>query len=146
MPQTISQGATGSAVSEAQYLLSRMIQEPAAVDGIFGQQTINAVKRYQQIFDVAVNGVVDQETWRSLLTVFSIPPTLAPGSHGPLVRRLQRAIDELISGPPFHFLTENGTFGPETESLVKQFSDGARSRSSSGRCRRAADVGEHPLI
>jgi peptidoglycan hydrolase-like protein with peptidoglycan-binding domain len=27
----------------------------------------------------------------------------------------------LIAGPPFHFLGEDGTFGPRTETLVKEF-------------------------
>lgn len=121
MPPTINAGDTGRAVSEAQYLLSRMIMEPAAIDGVFGPATTTAVEHYQQEFGLPVNGVVDQPTWDSLLAVLPIPPELKLGSEGGVVRRLQRAFNELIGGPPFHFLAEDGILGPSTEALVREF-------------------------
>ena len=121
MPPTLNPGDVGPAVSEAQYLLARYIQEPTAIDGVFGPTTEAAVQDYQQKFGLTVTGVVDPPTWTSLLTVLPIPAALELGSHGPAVRRLQRAFNELTYGPPFHFLREDGYFGHRTEDVVKQF-------------------------
>jgi peptidoglycan hydrolase-like protein with peptidoglycan-binding domain len=121
MPPTLHPGDTGLAVSEAQYLLTRYIQEPAAVDGVFGPATEAAVQDYQQKFGLSVTGLVDPPTWTSLMTVLPIPPRLKLGSHGPVVLRLQRALNELVAGPPFQFLVEDGHFGQRTEQLIKEF-------------------------
>ena len=121
MPAEISEGDTGRTVSEAQYLLGRSIQEPPVIDGVFDATTKTAVEHYQQMFGLPVTGVVGNETWSSLLSVIPIPPKLKVGSEGPVVRRVQRALNELTPGPPFHFLVEDGMFGPKTEAVVKEF-------------------------
>src|SRR4051794_7847125 len=87
MPPQISEGATGAAVRETQYLLNRIIAVPLPIDGTFGPTTKTAVEQYQQMFGLTVTGVVGPETWQSMLAVVPIPPTLAPGSHGGVVRR-----------------------------------------------------------
>jgi peptidoglycan hydrolase-like protein with peptidoglycan-binding domain len=79
MHPEISEGSTGRAVSEAQYLLGRMIQEPPAIDGIFGTTTKTAVQHYQQMFDLTVNGIVDHEMWSSLLSVIPISANVGVG-------------------------------------------------------------------
>ena len=37
------------------------------VDGIFGERTVDAVKRFQQDRGLRASGVVDQETWQELV-------------------------------------------------------------------------------
>jgi peptidoglycan hydrolase-like protein with peptidoglycan-binding domain len=124
MPAEIREGETGRTVMEAQYLLGRMIQEPPVIDGDFDLTTKTAVEHYQQMFGLPVTGVVGNETWSSLLSVIPIPPKLKVGSEGPVVRRVQRALNELTPGPPFDFLVEDGMFGPKTEAVVKELQTG----------------------
>ena len=66
MPPTLNPGDTGLAASEAQYLLARYIQEPTAIDGVFGPTTEAAVQDYQQKFGLTVTGVVNHPTWVGL--------------------------------------------------------------------------------
>ena len=37
------------------------------LDGVFGAQTLNAVKSYQRVVGLSVDGIVGCNTWRSLL-------------------------------------------------------------------------------
>ena len=40
--------------------------EHGGLDGVFGVQTYNAVRRYQQSRGLAVDGIIGCNTWRSL--------------------------------------------------------------------------------
>lgn len=43
----------------------------SAVDGIFGAATENAVKAFQNTFNLTADGIVGQMTWRQLQSVYS---------------------------------------------------------------------------
>ena len=59
----VSYGATGERVRLVQELIG------ADVDGIFGDETLAAVKAYQAKRGLAVDGIVGIETWKALLGV-----------------------------------------------------------------------------
>jgi peptidoglycan hydrolase-like protein with peptidoglycan-binding domain len=65
----IQKGSTGAAVKEAQCLLNFWGNYGLAVDGIFGNATDSAVRRFQGTFcNLTVDGKVGTNTWRALRT------------------------------------------------------------------------------
>ena len=68
-------GSRGRAVKELQYylyLLSAYYSEipQIAYDGIYGQATANAVRAYQRLFGLTVDGVAGRATWESVYARF----------------------------------------------------------------------------
>ena len=88
--KTESQGTemTGQPVRSLQYMLDQLaIHDPRlirlAVDGVFGERTLEAVMIFQREYHEPVNGVVDLDTWdairRAYIKVellYGIPPAL----------------------------------------------------------------------
>lgn len=96
--RTISWGASGNDVAEAQRILSDWGYYDRAVDGVFGPYTSAAVTYFQSMNGLQVDGVVGPDTWAALgITVYTPAAapadSIAPG-HGvniDLVARLIRA-------------------------------------------------------
>jgi peptidoglycan hydrolase-like protein with peptidoglycan-binding domain len=68
-------GASGDNVRTIQNQLNRIAQvysaiPKIAVDGVYGQQTANAVRAFQRIFDLPVTGIVDQPTWYRISNIY----------------------------------------------------------------------------
>lgn len=119
---TISEGATGSAVSWAQYLLVRRTLSYSDIDGVFGPRTKAAVEQFQRDSHLAVDGVVGPNTWAALGGNGAEPPLLQQGSHGTVVERLQVALNEgrgefAPAGNPV--LVLDGVYGPRTAAAVR---------------------------
>ena len=60
-------GSRGIYVQLLQSVLNRLGYGAGDVDGIFGQRTENAVKRFQRTVGITVDGVVGKNTWASLM-------------------------------------------------------------------------------
>ena len=121
-PPTISEGATGPVVRWAQYLLVRRTLSYTQIDGIFGPVTKAAVEQFQRDRHLAVDGIVGPATWAALGGDGAQPPTLAQGSHGPVVGKLQTALNEgrgefaPASDP---VLAVDGIYGTQTAAPVR---------------------------
>ncbi len=83
----IWRGSRGPAVADLQRLLNDWIRQargavrPLDVDGIFGARTDAAVRAYQYVMGLAVDGVVGPKTWAALLGPAPARTTAgAPGS------------------------------------------------------------------
>jgi len=63
----IRSGSRGSYVLIAQDCLNTLGYKTGGLDGVFGNQTINAVRSYQRVVGLSVDGIVGCNTWRSLL-------------------------------------------------------------------------------
>ncbi len=68
-------GSSGEAVIQIQEQLNRISDNfPAipkiSVDGIYGEGTANAVRRFQEIFDMPVSGIVDYPTWYKISQIY----------------------------------------------------------------------------
>jgi peptidoglycan hydrolase-like protein with peptidoglycan-binding domain len=121
---TISEGAKGSEVKWAQYLLVLLRQtlDYHQIDGDFGPQTKSAVEEFQQSKHLAVDGVVGPATWGALAGSRHEPPTLAEGAHGSVVEKLQTALNfgrgdwAPNNNPP---LAVDGVDGPKTAAAVR---------------------------
>lgn len=121
-PETISEGATGPTVRWAQYLLVRRTLSDQQIDGIFGPVTKSAVEQFQGYSHLAVDGIVGPATWAALGGGGAQPPTLAEGSRGTVVEKLQTALNEgrgdfAPSSNPV--LVVDGIYGPKTAAAVK---------------------------
>jgi peptidoglycan hydrolase-like protein with peptidoglycan-binding domain len=121
-PATISEGATGPTVRWLQYLLVRRTLSDSQIDGIFGPVTKSAVEEFQHDDHLAVDGIVGPATWAALGGDGAEPPTLAEGSHGTVVDKLQTALNEgrgdfAPSSNPI--LVVDGIYGPLTAAAVK---------------------------
>ena len=125
LPATVGLGSVGAGVELAQYELSRVLILSGSqdVDGQFGPRTAQAVRDYQQLKALAVDGVVGPRTWTAMLTEHPAPPRLLAGSHGPVVRLLQHLLN--IGNPSATpQLVVDGSYGPATQRAVAGYQRG----------------------
>ncbi len=142
----LRRGSTGPNVVVVQTALNRVGQNYPAipkispVDGIFGSQTENAVRRFQEIFGLTPDGVVGRATWYALVRLYVGVTSLAElrsqgqqfynvswnyggalqqGSQGQEVRQLQYMLQVLSSViPAIPPVEVDGIFGPATRASV----------------------------
>ncbi|MBE6673659.1 MAG: spore cortex-lytic protein [Ruminococcaceae bacterium] len=75
--RTLGIGDLGNAVQQVQLRLNRIsknfpsIPKIYPVDGVFGEETENAVREYQRAFDLNPDGLVGKETWYSIQRTFN---------------------------------------------------------------------------
>lgn len=118
MPTTIKQGDTGDDVKRLQRVFARAkVLGPEGVDGIFGPQTDQAVRDFQQSNGLVVDGIVGPITWSHVHPYREASPALQVGSLGPVVAMLQGVLETGFgyAGPI------DGRFGPVTDGVVRQF-------------------------
>jgi peptidoglycan hydrolase-like protein with peptidoglycan-binding domain len=121
-PATIAEGATGSTVRWAQYLLVRRTLSCEQIDGTFGPATRAAVEQFQRDAELTVDGTVGPATWTALHGDGPQPPTLATGSSGAVVEKLQTVLNEGRGGfaPASNpVLVIDGQYGPQTALAVQ---------------------------
>ncbi|MBO5313061.1 MAG: peptidoglycan-binding protein [Clostridia bacterium] len=75
--RTLGRGALGNSVQQIQIRLNRIsksfpsIPKIYPVDGVFGEETENAVLEYQRAFDLPVDGLVGKDTWYSIQRTYN---------------------------------------------------------------------------
>lgn len=142
----LRQGSTGPDVVVIQKELNRISQNypeipkvPAA-DGIFGPKTEASVRKFQEIFNLSVDGIVGSATWYALVRLYTAvtslselhsegqkyyaiswdyPEKLQQGDRGADVRHLQymlAVLSEYI--PQIPPIDVDGIFGPSTRQAV----------------------------
>lgn len=145
----LRRGSQGPNVVRIQVILNRIGQNYPAlpkisrVDGIFGPETENAVRAFQQIFGLRPDGIVGKATWYRLVRLYvgvtglaelesegqrfyavnwQTPANITLGARGQAVRQLQfmlRVLSEYVNDiPP---VTEDGIFGQQTQNAVIAF-------------------------
>ena len=79
-PRTVRMGSAGWQVKRLQKLLRQhgCFPEPAEVDGIFGEITDAAVRAFQELNGLEVDGIVGPMTWKALTTLDVPQPVAAP--------------------------------------------------------------------
>ena len=144
-PERLTEGMSGPGVQLLQYLLAIVGEfydalprwQAGQIDGIFGPQTREAVAAYQRLVGLPITGVVDRETWYSLLSTYQsvllaqpeqewleqfigLPETfLVKGMRGEAVRQAQQLINIIARGyAEVPAVTVDGIFGDATESSV----------------------------
>ncbi|RKD84128.1 peptidoglycan hydrolase-like protein with peptidoglycan-binding domain [Sinobaca qinghaiensis] len=106
-------------VSEVQWLLDNS-GFSTNVDGIFGPNTADSVRSYQDTFGLAVDGVVGPNTYQSLSDPESYPNELfSYGDRGDYVTQIQRTltVDRGME------MAVDGIFGIETERNIRAYQE-----------------------
>ncbi len=142
----LRRGSSGSYVRIMQFMLARIAQAYPAIpmivpDGIFGSKTEAAVRKFQSIFALTVDGIVGRATWYQLvylyvgvlklselvsegqiytqITQLDANTVLKEGNSGTAVASLQyfiSVVGQFYRSIPV--LTIDGSFGPGTKEAV----------------------------
>ncbi len=142
----LRQGSRGPYVTVIQTSLNRIARNYPAipkipkVDGIFGPLTESSVRKFQEVFDLDVDGIVGKATWYALVRLYTAvlslselrsqgqqfyavdwayPSGLQQGARGDKVRHLQYMLSVLSEYiPQIPQVTQDGIFGPATRNAV----------------------------
>jgi peptidoglycan hydrolase-like protein with peptidoglycan-binding domain len=118
MPMTIKLGDTGDDVKRLQRVFARSkVLGPDSVDGVFGPETEQAVKDFQQSNGLVVDGVAGPVTWSHIHPYREASPTLQAGSLGAVVAMLQGVLKTGFG----YTGAIDGVFGQLTETAVRQY-------------------------
>ena len=135
----LKQGSTGSEVEQMQFWLSTLAQYESSipsvtVDGVYGSGTAAAVRAFQRLYGLTVDGIVGLTTWTELYDQFrsiqsdngtpnAYPGTpLREGASGQNVRLVQfwlkiaRTVYTSLES-----VTVDGKFGAGTAAAVRRF-------------------------
>ncbi|MEH2141855.1 peptidoglycan-binding protein [Nostoc sp.] len=111
----LSQGKTGAAVTRLQQRLRQLGYLNANPNGNFGPMTRDAVIRFQRNYRIAANGIVNRQTWNTLLGYSPTPARSSLSTQQ--VRELQVRLRQLG-----YFKTNpTGNIGPITKKAVIQY-------------------------
>ena len=120
------------------------IPKIAAENGLFGIDTENAVRKFQEVFSLPVTGTVDKATWYAIKRYYNAVKQLSelvtegvtineatlpfpdeglfPGMRGEEVRTLQYYLDIIAYfNPALELVTVNGVYDAATERAVQDF-------------------------
>ncbi len=145
----IRRGDRGAYVKVIQRELNQISQNYPAipkiypVDGIFGENTEEAVRQFQRIFNLTPDGIVGKSTWYRLIYLYTgilrlneldsegqrlfglnleYPDAISEGNRGEKVTILQYFLSVFSSvNPAIPFVGIDGVFGPETKNAVIAF-------------------------
>lgn len=115
---TLRYGARGPSTQQLQALLTQAGFSTRGTDGVFGRNTLAAVKAFQRAKGLAADGVVGPRTWAKLAA--SAPanrPALRAGQRGSAVTALQNQLKRHGFSPG----AADGDFGARTTAAVKAF-------------------------
>ena len=141
-PRVLKRGDRGEYVRVLQYFLNFLgFFNPKlpqiSVDGIFGQETLDAVLTFQNVYGLTVDGIVGRGTWNQIQNAYygvlnSLPPQysgysnllypgyiITTGAKGSVVRQLQTYINVIarrVNSVPS--VTVDGDFGNATKNAV----------------------------
>jgi Domain of unknown function (DUF1906)/Putative peptidoglycan binding domain len=107
---TIQSGDTGQKVRTIQWLLNNN-GAGLAIDGIYGANTLAAVRAFQSIGGLSVDGIVGPNTWAALTV------TVRLGDTGGAVHAVQQVLHAIQDSA----LATDGDFGPDTLEAVRLF-------------------------
>lgn len=141
-PQVLRRGDRGNYIRILQYYLNFLgFFNPKlpqiGVDGVFGQETYDAVLTFQNLYGLPVDGIVGRNTWNMIQNAYngvlnSLPEQykkysdllypgyfITTGAKGQVVRQLQTYINVIANNiPSVPRVTVDGDFGNATKAAV----------------------------
>ncbi len=120
--ELIAVGSVGPEVEDVQRRLGELGLHCDDEPGVFGQATRGAVRAFQQQRGLPADGIVGDDTWRSLVGAsFRLGDRMLyatrPIMQGDDVRDLQRRLNRL----GFDTGYDDGLYGPQTVDAVREF-------------------------
>ncbi|WP_010283936.1 C40 family peptidase [Bacillus timonensis] len=117
--QELRYGHTGYPVRFLQFELHKFNFYYETIDGHYGASTQEAVKRFQELYDIKIDGVAGEKTLEKLNEVIlqPTPPFLSVGDEGPAVKQIQSKLQKLR----FYSGLVDGKFENVTEASVKAY-------------------------
>jgi peptidoglycan hydrolase-like protein with peptidoglycan-binding domain len=123
----IKRDARGTAVMELQRFLTAIGYDTGAVDGVFGNLTLGAVRAFQEGRGLNPDGVVGPTTRSHIAQVYRVMPAMPvlddagriirPGARGGDVQNLQK----LLAVAGYDPGSADGVYGAKTEAAVAAF-------------------------
>jgi peptidoglycan hydrolase-like protein with peptidoglycan-binding domain len=119
----LSKGMQGTAVSDLQSSLTKLGYSTYGVDGVFGQNTYNAVVAFQKAHGLTQDGIVGNQTKSAITSALSSKSSISTstnlqmGSTGDTVKQLQSNLTKL----GFNTYGVDGVFGQNTYNAVVAF-------------------------
>ncbi|MBQ8851329.1 MAG: peptidoglycan-binding protein, partial [Oscillibacter sp.] len=109
-PGVLREGSSGNSVRILQYMLSLLSQFssallPLTIDGAFGPRTTQAVRQYHSMVGLTPDGIVGENTWRSLYRH-------ASQAYFALSRDIRSSIAQAAQAVPAMAQMEGGPEGP----------------------------------
>lgn len=145
----LERGSSGNDVRFMQVRLNRISKNYPAIpkirelDGIYADDTADAVSEFQRIFSLPVTGAIDKSTWYAILRIYGgvkslsdldsegipledvtqlLDTVLSLGSRGVGVRELQYFLRFVsVFDPAVYSVEIDGIFGGDTEQSVRSF-------------------------
>ncbi len=142
-------GSAGNDVQSVQIRLNRVstdypsIPKIYPINGVFTSATEDAVKQFQRVFGLSVDGIVGKATWYKLQFVYNAvkrlselnseglsledvsrqyPRELSEGDRGDQIRLIQYFLTYIgLYEPQIPAIATDGIFGPATKSAVEAF-------------------------
>jgi len=139
-------GSSGESVRMVQQAINRLSEAIPGLprvpeDGVFGEQTRDAIFAFQRIFGLSIDGAVGPITWERLMREYldlqpegpsvhpgpQLPPypgsAIRVGASGENVRLIQQAINRLVPcySSRLWRISEDGIFGNGTRDAVMAF-------------------------
>lgn len=106
----LREGDRGQCVGRVQAKIKDVLVPDLAVDDDFGPATKQAVRGFQYVYGLSVDGLVGPQTWHAVDTV-GRPPTTKSGDRGDWVKRVQEKVGTKA----------DGIFGKNTVAAVERF-------------------------
>ena len=143
--EELSLGSSGDEVRVIQYYLNVIAYfnqnlNTFPIDGVYGDQTANAVSVFQSFYGISTTGVVDRETWEKIREIYddirnNLPENysgkkaklypgyvLSEGMRGENVRDLQTYLARIATYiPQIPAIEVDGIYGPKTAEAVRTF-------------------------
>lgn len=110
-------GDKGDMVKKYQQKLMDLAYLTTKVDGTYGQDTVDAVKQFQEDYGLVADGYLGASTREALDSEDVIANVLKLGDEGAIVTKIQKHLKN------YGYLSSGATgyFGEDTEKAVKQF-------------------------
>lgn len=147
--EPLSEGDSGAAVETMQVRLNRIssnfpgIPKIYPADGFFGESTTNAVRKFQEVFDLDTDGIIGRATWNRINAIYSAVKKLSSlsseglslseldtvyerelslGDESPSVFALQYYLAYIaLFIPSVMQIVADGSFGPGTRDAVLSY-------------------------
>ncbi|MCH1627365.1 NlpC/P60 family protein [Ferdinandcohnia quinoae] len=119
--QILRYGHTGYSVRFLQFELKKQNFYYETIDGLYGPQTQDAVRRFQKLYDLKIDGIAGVETLQKLNDIILKPKPkfLGLGDEGPEVEQIQEKLMRLN----YYNGKIDGIFGKVTESSIISYQE-----------------------